>query len=106
MLPLNAPLPTAWSLPFQPRSGSHTSTLMSESADGRSVNATRQAAAATVTDAPSALKEPGEISVALAIVAFATCREVIDAHRFESCAEAVSATAAQAALATSVRTIG
>ena len=31
-MPLNAPLPTAWNLPFQPDAGSHTSILMSESA--------------------------------------------------------------------------
>jgi hypothetical protein len=42
MLPLNAPLPTAWNLPFQFAAGIQTSTLMSESGDGVSVIATRQ----------------------------------------------------------------
>src|SRR5262245_7754187 len=41
MDPLNAPLPTAWYLPFQ-LVGIQSSTLMSESADGASVIATRQ----------------------------------------------------------------
>src|SRR5262245_39402891 len=42
MLPLKAPLPTAWNLPFHPAAGSHTTILMSESLDGLSVAATRQ----------------------------------------------------------------
>src|SRR5437867_8185501 len=42
MLPLNAPFPTAWNLPFQFAAGIQTSTLMSESGDGVSVTATRQ----------------------------------------------------------------
>jgi hypothetical protein len=42
MAPLKAPLPTDWSLRFQLLAGSHTSILMSESFDGRSVAATRQ----------------------------------------------------------------
>src|SRR5436190_4031867 len=42
MLPLNAPFPTAWNLPFQFAAGIQTSTLMSESGDGVSVMATRQ----------------------------------------------------------------
>src|SRR5882724_10785251 len=42
MAPLNAPLPTAWNLPFQPDAGNQTSILMSESLVGFSVAATRQ----------------------------------------------------------------
>ena len=42
MVPFQPPLPTASSLPFQPVAGSHTSILMSESDDGRSVAVTRQ----------------------------------------------------------------
>src|SRR5580765_2384882 len=42
MLPAHAPLPTASSFPFQPDAGSQTSILMSESAEGVSVAATRQ----------------------------------------------------------------
>ena len=42
MVPFHPPLPTARSLPFQPVVGSQTSTLMSESAEGRNVAATRQ----------------------------------------------------------------
>ena len=44
MSPAQPPLPTAWNLPFQPDDGIHTSTLMSESADGFSVAATRHTA--------------------------------------------------------------
>ena len=44
MEPVNAPLPTAWYLPFQPSAGSQTSTLMSESSDGVRVADTRQKA--------------------------------------------------------------
>jgi hypothetical protein len=40
--PAHPPLPTAWYLPFQFATGSHTSTLMSESLDGFNVAATRQ----------------------------------------------------------------
>src|SRR5262249_31018591 len=36
------PFPTAWNLPFQPFAGIHTSIVMSESALGVSVAATRQ----------------------------------------------------------------
>ena len=42
MLPFQPPLPTARNLPFQPDAGSQTSILMSESAVGLSVAATRQ----------------------------------------------------------------
>src|SRR5258706_8610735 len=49
--PLNAPLPTAWNLPFQPDAGNQTSILMSESLVGFSVAATRQ-------NAGSAVKSP------------------------------------------------
>src|SRR5215216_7622818 len=42
MTPAHPPLPTACSLPFHPTAGSHTSILISESADGRSVTVTRQ----------------------------------------------------------------
>src|SRR5215470_9810704 len=42
MTPAQPPLPTPWNLPFQPFTGSHTSTLMSESDVGLMVTATRQ----------------------------------------------------------------
>src|SRR5579859_335208 len=42
MTPAHPPLPTAWNLPFQFAAGSQISTLMSESAVGVSVAATRQ----------------------------------------------------------------
>jgi hypothetical protein len=42
MLPLQPPLPVAWNLPFQPDAGNQTSILMSDSADGLRVAATRQ----------------------------------------------------------------
>ncbi len=49
--PDQPPLPTAWNLPFHPATGSHTSTLISESLVGVSVAATRQNAG---SDAKSA----------------------------------------------------
>ena len=54
MLPFQPPLPIAWNLPFQPAAGSHTSILMSESADGLSVAATRQNAGRSVNCAAAA----------------------------------------------------
>src|ERR1700733_12219313 len=42
MVPAQPPLPTAWNFPFQSVVGSQTSILMSESAEGVSVAATRQ----------------------------------------------------------------
>src|SRR5688500_20200145 len=42
MLPAKAPLPTTWSLPFQPFAGSQTSALMSDCGVGFIVTATRQ----------------------------------------------------------------
>src|SRR5262245_22602727 len=44
MLPAQPPFPTPCSLPFHPSTGSHTSTLMSESLDGLSVPVTRHIA--------------------------------------------------------------
>ncbi len=41
ILPLNAPLPTAWYFPFQFDTGIQTSILISESEDGFNVAATR-----------------------------------------------------------------
>ena len=52
--PLNAPLPTAWNLPFHPDAGNQTSILMSESLVGFSVAATRQ-------NAGSAVKSPASL---------------------------------------------
>jgi hypothetical protein len=42
MEPASPPSPTAWSFPFHPAAGSHTSMLMSESLVGLDVNAIRQ----------------------------------------------------------------
>src|ERR1022692_2637294 len=42
MTPAQPPLPTDWSLPFQPDSGSHASILISESIEGVNVAVTRQ----------------------------------------------------------------
>src|SRR6185436_5902197 len=52
MAPLNAPFPTAWSLPFQLAAGSQTSILMSESLDGFNVAATRQNAGRVLAASP------------------------------------------------------
>src|SRR5262249_44168205 len=58
--PLNAPLPTAWYLPFQPDTGIHTSILTSESLVGRSVAATRQNAGSA--RAPRAAASSGGVN--------------------------------------------
>src|ERR1035437_3148357 len=42
MTPAQPPLPTDWSLPFQPDAGIHTSILISESVEGVNVAVTRQ----------------------------------------------------------------
>src|SRR5580704_7917230 len=44
MMPAQPPLPTIWNFPFQLSAGSHNSILMSESAEGFRVAATRQCA--------------------------------------------------------------
>src|SRR6266849_2235286 len=44
MIPAQPPLPTDWSLPFQPEAGSQTSILISESLVGFNVAVTRQKA--------------------------------------------------------------
>src|ERR1700722_2448613 len=48
IVPVNAPLPTAWNLPFQFADGIHNSILISESLDGFSVAVTRQNAGRAV----------------------------------------------------------
>src|SRR6188768_4529062 len=52
MLPFQPPLPTIRNLPFQLAAGSHTSILMSESAVGLSVAATRQKAGRSANGLP------------------------------------------------------
>ena len=60
---MNAPFPTAWSFPFQPSAGIHTSTLMSESLEGVSVAITRQKAgsASYCRACPADSERPGGI---------------------------------------------
>src|SRR5438270_13152075 len=74
MVPLNAPLPTAWNLPFQPEVGNHTSILISESLVGFSVAATRQNAdrlrCACALRALGGVKPPASTDCAIVIVAF------------------------------------
>src|SRR5689334_16094681 len=79
--PLNAPLPTAWNLPFQPDSGNQTSILMSESLVGFSVAATRQNAGSPVKSPVSpdasgenapARTEPAAVIVAWGNASFAS----------------------------------
>src|SRR5262245_2506277 len=95
MLPLNAPLPTARNLPFQPASGSQTSILMSDSLDGFSVAATRQNAGSSRNTAPSPLASggvnaPARTGAACVIVAFGTASRASLSQAVEtspSCAE-------------------
>src|SRR6478672_10497446 len=74
--PFHAPLPTAWNLPFQFAAGSQTSILMSESADGVSVAATRQNAGRSVMAFPRPPRPPGTsnapAATGCAIVIFAS----------------------------------
>src|SRR4051794_26950818 len=79
--PLQPPLPTAWNLPFQPDAGNQISILMSESADGLSVAATRQNAgnaakaalgAGGVANAPAATGS-ARVMVAPGISSEASC---------------------------------
>src|SRR5262245_25132180 len=53
MLPFHPPLPTDWNLPFHPEVGNQISTLMSDSADGVSVAATRQNVGSPENAAPA-----------------------------------------------------
>src|SRR6266850_6213851 len=73
--PLNAPLPTAWNLPFQPDAGIHTSILISESGVGFSVAPTRQNAGSArkpsaALPGPGGVNVPASTACANAIVAF------------------------------------
>src|SRR5204862_6128901 len=78
ILPALPPFPTASNLPFHPHAGIQTSTLMSESAVGFTVAASRQNAGNTENrDAfcaalppPGALKPPAGTSSASVTVAF------------------------------------
>src|SRR5687767_14154881 len=83
MLPAKAPLPTTWSLPFQPFTGSQTSALMFDCGVGFNVTATRQnAGSAAYGFAPPArpprpagcVKPPAATvcTVVTAVVAFAS----------------------------------
>src|SRR3954453_1525502 len=82
MEPAHAPLPTCWNLPFQPLSGSHTSLLMSESAEGVSVSCTRQKAGNPVSalgaSAPSdggGVNWPADTAVAALTFPCVSCSE-------------------------------
>src|SRR5580765_320698 len=88
IVPAHPPLPTAWNLPFHPVNGSQTSTLMSESLDGRIVAATRQNAGTPRNTCPAgpdglAPAEPGGVnapaSTTLASV-MVVCGSAIDAR--------------------------
>src|ERR1700682_896422 len=52
MMPAQPPLPTIWNLPFQFSVGNHASILISESAEGFRVAATRQCAGSISGCAP------------------------------------------------------
>src|SRR5687767_5263314 len=120
MLPFQPPLPVAWNLPFQPAAGSQTSILMSESADGLSVAATRQNAGRSVNCAPpprpvaaappprppaGGVNAPAGTSCAIVIVASVSFREESASH---DCATAVLAlrTTRERKIATAARPKG
>src|SRR5262245_31491262 len=86
MVPAHPPLPTAWNLPFHPASGNQTSTLMSESLDGRIVAAMRQkagrprktcAAAGGAATAAGGANAPASTTLAIVMV---VCGSAIDAR--------------------------
>src|SRR5262245_57457330 len=96
MLPVQPPLPTAWNFPFQPDAGSHTSILMSESADGVSVAAMRQnagsfantAAGPAGPDGPGGANAPAAICCAVVTFAWGRPSAAIDSHVAEADAAA------------------
>src|SRR5262245_53978718 len=87
MLPFHPPLPVDWNLPFHPEEGSQTSILMSESADGLSVAATRQNAGKSANALPpprpppcGGVKAPAAIGCAIVIVAFSNLSDESISH--------------------------
>jgi hypothetical protein len=83
MEPAQPPFPTAWSFPFHPDVGSHTSILMSESDDGVSVPAIRQKegrrlnGGAAVPVLPGGVNPPAGTGWAMVIV---VCGNASDAN--------------------------
>src|SRR5450631_2928039 len=80
MAPLNAPLPTAWNLPFQFVDGSHISILMSESEDGRNVAATRQNVCLGALPEEADARSTASTTRENEIVAFGNFREANPSH--------------------------
>src|SRR6185436_10192660 len=90
MVPVHAPLPTAWYFEFQPEpaspepcaeAGSHTSILMSESLDGLAVSVTRQNAGRSANALPPRpARPPGCVKAPAAT----TCTESTAASVSES----------------------
>lgn len=91
--PLNAPLPTACNLPFQPDAGSHTSMLMAESGVGVSVAATRQKAGTARVGAASPGGVKGPASTGRVSVIVAPGRDIVCSDTHEPLAIAVRADA-------------
>jgi hypothetical protein len=80
MVPAQPPLPTAWNLPFHAGAGSQTSILMSESAEGVSVAATRQKAGnwlncGTAGPVPGRVNPPAGTIWAKVIEVFGSARD-------------------------------
>src|SRR5438128_792539 len=114
MAPLHPPLPTAMNFPFHPDAGIHTSILMSESADGFSVAATRQNAGRSLTActmpgdtvAPAGiggLNAPASTACATVIVVVGSASEARLSH--DRAAVAVSARLSAAAVREKARAI-
>src|SRR5689334_10820554 len=86
MLPFHPPLPTAWNFPFQPDAGSHTSILMSESAEGASVAVTRQNAGSFAkrgtagAAGPGGVNAPGATCCAAVIFALGSASAAMASH--------------------------
>src|SRR4051812_20298898 len=77
MDPAKPPFPTPWNLPFQPEAGSHTSTWISESADGFKTIATRQNSTATWTGFSPTVTEPAATDCAIVMAVFGSWSELM-----------------------------
>src|SRR4051812_7298891 len=93
--PPHAPFPTCRYLPFHTESGSHTSDLMSESADGLSVSATRQNGGRLATAGPVAgVKRPPATTLAVVTEVLGSLSDSARRSQDAACTAGVCANAA------------
>jgi len=103
MLPVHPPLPTAWSFPFHPETGNHTSILISELFVGVTVAVTRQNAGKSW--ATSRAGDPAGTACARVIVVSESFNDARLSHGAVACAATFnrSATAAVNMIAVTLR---